>query len=147
MRVEIRQKCSSKYTILLRIYCFMTAFVAMCAAVTLEVWHISYGALAAAGFCAAMCCAAVVIPMSFGRIHYTRSGGCLRVEKGLFVRKTLIINRSEIRCSQIKGGLFQRRLGLCTVIFFTGGGNVKIRGVNIRDGMMLNRALGVEAVS
>ncbi len=146
MRVEIHQKCSSKYTLLLRIYCGMSAFVSMCVAITLHIWGFSGGAFAAAGVFAAMCCAAVVLPMSCGRISYTRSGGCLRVEKGIFVRRTVIVNRSDIRCSEIKIGMIQRRLGLCTVVFFTGGGNVKLRGVNVDDGRLLNRLMGAEAL-
>ena len=68
------------------------------------------------------------------------------MEKGIFVRRTVIVNRSDIRCSEIKIGMIQRRLGLCTVVFFTGGGNVKLRGVNVDDGRLLNRLMGAEAL-
>ena len=83
-----------------------------------------------------------MLPLSFGRISYLRSGGCLKIEKGFLLRRTLIINRSDIRCSEIKGGPLQKRLGLCTVVFFTGGGRIKLRGVENGDGMLLNRMLG-----
>ena len=120
MRTEIRQKCSSKYKVLLRIYCGITAFTALCASVALGMWHLDGLSFAAAGICAAMCCAAVVIPLSFGRISYLRSGGCLKVEKGLLIRRSLIVNRSDIRCSEIRRSVAERKMGLCTVIFFTG---------------------------
>ncbi len=73
MRVEITRRCSSKYTALLRIYCGMIAFVSLCASIALGMWEITELSFAAGGMCAVMCCAAVVIPMSFGRISYLRS--------------------------------------------------------------------------
>ena len=142
MRVEITRRCSAKYTMLLRIYCGMTAFTAFCASIALGMWNMAEFSFAAAAVCAVMCCAAVVVPLSFGRISYLRSGGCLKIEKGFLLRRTLIINRSDIRCSEIKGGPLQKRLGLCTVVFFTGGGRIKLRGVEAGDGMLLNRMLG-----
>lgn len=145
MRVEIRRRCSSKYTLLLRIYGGMAAAVTLCASVALGIMELPGYAVLTGGLCAVMCCAAVCVPLSFGRISYIRSGGCLRVEKGWLVRRTLIINRSEIRSSEIRGGPLQRKLGLCCVKFSTGSGSVTLRGVVLRDGELLNRALGGEA--
>ena len=146
MRVEIKHRCSSKYRVLLRIYCGMTAFTALCASVALGMWELETAAFAAAGVCAVMCAAAVVIPMSFGRVSYTRSGGCIKIERGLLTRRTLIINRSDIRGSEIKSSLPQRKMGLCTVIFVTGGGRVRLRGVELTDGRLLDRMFSPEAV-
>ena len=145
MRVEITGRCSSKYTMLLRVYCGMSAFTTLLAAAALELSGMTGYAFVSAGICAAMCCAAVCVPMSIGRISYIRSGGSLRIETGLLIRKILIINRSEIRCSEIRRGPIQRRLGLCSVVFRTGGGSVRLRGVNVRDGELLDRAIGGEA--
>lgn len=147
MRVEIKRKCSSRYTALLRLYCGMTAFTALCASVALGMLEFDGYSFAAAGVCALMCCAAVVIPMTFGRISYLRSGGCLKIERGLLLKRTIMINRSDIRASEIKGGPLQRRLGLCTVIFHTGGSSVRLRGVDAADGRLLSRMLGPEASS
>lgn len=144
VRVEITRRCSAKYTALLRLYCGMTAFIAVCASVALGMWGWAELSFTAAGVCAVMCCAAVVVPLSFGRITYLRSGGCIKIEKGLLMRRTLMINRSDIRCSEIKGGPLQRRLGLCTVVFCTGGGNVRLRGIEIADGRLLDRMLNPE---
>ena len=144
MRVEITRRCSAKYTMLLRIYCGMTAFVALCASVSLGMWKLEELSFAAAGLCALMCCAAVAVPLSFGRISYLRSGNCIRIEKGLMLRRSLIINRSDIRGSEIRASYIQRRMGLCTVIFFTGSGNVRLRGIELTDGRLLDRMLNPE---
>jgi Uncharacterized conserved protein len=141
MRVEIIGRCSSKYTVLLRIYCAMCAVVTSAGACALWLMHYSGAALALGGVCAAVCGAGIVIPLGFGRIGYLRSGGCLRVEKGLLVRRAVVISRSDVRASEIRGGPIQRRLGLCTVVFFTGGGKVTLRGVETGDGRLLNRLM------
>ena len=146
MRVEIKHRCSSKYRVLLRIYCGMTAFTALCASVALGMWELETAAFAAAGVCAVMCAAAVVIPMSFGRVSYTRSGGCIKIEKGLFTRKTLLLNRSDIRASEIKRGFIQRRMGLCTLTFFTGSGEIRLRGIELADGKLLDRMISAEVI-
>ena len=148
MRVEIRHRCSSRYKALLRVYCGMTALTALCASVALGMCELDEWAFAAAGICGVMCCAAAVVPMSFGRISYLRSGGCIKIEKGFLTRRTLIINRSDIHGSEIRRSFPERRLGLCTVRLVTGGGNVSLRGVTVRDGRLLHRMLGGgEAVS
>ncbi len=148
MRVEIIGKCSLKYIMLLRLYCGMLAFIALCAAITLKIGGFDMMGYAAAVLCALMLCATLTVPLRFGRICYMRSGGCLRIEKGWLMRRTLIINRSDIRSSEVKDGPLQRRLGLCTVRLVTGGGNVSLRGVTVRDGRLLHRMLGGgEAVS
>ena len=146
MRVEITRRCSSKYTALLRIYCGMSAFVSLCASIVLGMWEITELSFAAGGMCAVMCCAAVVIPMSFGRISYLRSGGCIKIEKGLFTRKTLLLNRSDIRASEIKRGFIQRRMGLCTLTFFTGSGEIRLRGIELADGKLLDRMISAEVI-
>jgi Bacterial membrane flanked domain. len=144
MRVEIQHRCSSKYIALLRLYCGMSAFIALCASVSLGMWERTELSFAAAAVCALMCCAAVVVPLSFGRISYLRSGGCIKIEKGLLNRHALIINRSDIRGTVIKRGFAQRKLGLCTVVFFTGSGKVRLRGIEIADGRLLDRMLRPE---
>ncbi|MBQ9902084.1 MAG: PH domain-containing protein [Clostridia bacterium] len=141
MRVEITNRCSEKYSLLLRLYCGMLAFVALCASVSLTLWNMKEAAAAAGTFCAVMCALLAVIPFWFGSIRYIRSGGNLQVERGMFFRRTLIINRSDIRCSEIRSGPLQRRLGVCTVVFFTGGKTVRLRGISMGDGRLLNRAL------
>ena len=141
MRVEIIGRCSSKYTVLLRIYCVMCAAATLTGAAALWLMKCPEAALAAAGFCAVVCGGGIVIPLSFGRISYLRSGGCLRVEKGLLVRRAVVIRRRDVRASEIRGGPIQRRLGLCTVVFFTGGGKVTLRGVELGDGRLLNRLM------
>ena len=67
--------------------------------------------------------------------------GCLSRSAAGIRGRTLIINRSDIRCSEIKHGPLQRRLGVCTVVFFTGGKVIRLRGINIGDGKLLNRVL------
>ena len=141
MRVEITNRCSEKYSVLLRLYCGMLAFTALCASVSLSVWHMTAAAIGTAVLCAGMCGLTAVVPFWFGRISYLRSGASLKVEKGILFRRTLILNRSDIRCSEIKHGPLQRRLGVCTVVFFTGGKTVRLRGINIGDGKLLNRVL------
>lgn len=141
MRVEITNRCSEKYSLLLRLYCGMLAFTALCASVALTAWHLTAAAVGTAVLCAGLCGFTAVVPLWLGRISYTRSGGSLKVEKGMLFRRTLIINRSDIRCSEIKHGPLQRRLGVCTVVFFTGGKVIRLRGINIGDGKLLNRVL------
>ena len=139
MRVEITGRCSSKYTVLLRLYCGMCAAVTLSGAAALWLAGNHAAAFGMAGICGAVCCGGIIIPLSFGRISYVRSGGCLRVEKGWLVRRAVVISRSDVRCSEIRGGPLQRRLGLCTVIFFTGSGKVRLRGVETADGRLLDR--------
>ena len=141
MRVEIRHRCSSRYKALLRVYCGMTALTALCASVALGMCELDEWAFAAEGICGVMCCAAAVVPMSFGRISYLRSGGCIKIEKGFLTRRTLIINRSDIHGSEIRRSFPERRLGLCTVVFFTGRGKVRLRGIELDDGRLLDSML------
>ena len=105
VRVEITRRCSAKYTALLRLYCGMTAFIAVCASVALGMWGWAELSFTAAGVCAVMCCAAVVVPLSFGRITYLRSGGCIKIEKGRSLRPfEILITLRPLR------GLLPRRL-------------------------------------
>ena len=143
----IKQKCSRKYTMLMRIYIFMLAFIALCAAAIFGVEGIRSGAFAAGGVCVLLCAAAIAAPVSSGRITYARTGGCISIERGVLVRRRLIINRSDIRYSEISGSPMERRLGICTVTFFTGGGAVKLRGINSDDGRRLNYLFGGEAAN
>lgn len=146
MRVEIQHRCSAKYTALLRLYCCMTAFTALCASVAFGCWRIEMLSFASGAVCAFFCCAAVAVPMGFGRVSYLRSGGCLRIEKGLLTKRILIINRGDIRGSEIRRGFVQRKIGLCTLTFFTGSGKVRLRGIELADGRMLDRMLCSEGV-
>lgn len=141
----MKQRCSRKYVILMRIYMIMLAFVALCAAVILAVEDIRFGTFVMGGVCVLLCAAAIALPVSSGRITYARTGGCISIERGLLVRRRLIINRSDIRYSEISGSPMERRLGICTVTFFTGGGAVKLHGVNSDDGRRLNYLFGGEA--
>lgn len=147
MRVEITNRCSEKYTLLLRLYCGMLAFIALCASVSLSLWHLTAAAMAAGVLCGVMCGVLAVVPFWFGRISYIRSGASLKVEKGWLFRRTLIVNRSDIRCSEIRNGPLQRRLGVCTVIFFTGGRKVRLRGISLGDGKLLNRVMCGESAA
>ena len=147
MRIEITNRCSEKYTVLLKIYCGMTAFIAFCASTALGMWRLGEAAAASAVVCGIMCAAAAAVPLSLGRISYARSGGCLKIERGLLFRRTVIVNRSDIRCSEIRRGPLQRRLGICTVVFYTGGRIIRLRGVNAGDGAFLNRSMCGEAAA
>ena len=141
----MKQKCSRKYIMLMRIDLFLLAFVALCAAVILAVEGIRLGTFVMGGVCVLLCAAAVAAPVSSGRITYARTGGCISIERGLLVRRRLIINRSDIRYSEISGSPMERRLGICTVTFFTGGGAVRLRGIYADDGRRLNYLFGGEA--
>lgn len=143
----IKQKCSRKYTMLMRIYMFMLAFIALCGAVVLAVEGIRWGAFVVGGVCVLLCAAAIAVPVSSGRITYARTGGCISIERGLLVRRKLIVNRSDIRYSEISGSPMERKLGICTVTFFTGGGAVRLRGINSDDGRRLNYLFGGEAAN
>lgn len=145
MSVGIKQKCSGKYTMLLRIYIFMLAFVAACAAVIMEVDGLTEGVVAMATASIGLCIIAVAVPMRNGKISYTRTRGSLRVESGMLVHKTMIINREDIRYSEISRSFMERRLGICTITFFTGGRNVKLKGINFNDGKRLNYLFSGEA--
>lgn len=141
----IRQECSRRYTLLLRIYIFMLAFVAACTAVVLAIDGITLGMGIAAAVCAVLCLIAAAVPLCSGRISYTRTGGRLRIERGLIVRKIIIIGRDEIRFSEISRSFMERRFGICTLTFVTGGGNVRLKGIDIADGQRLNYLFGGEA--
>lgn len=141
----IRQECSRGYTLLLRIYFFMLAFVAACVAIVLAIDGITAGVGIAAAICAALCIIAAAVPLCSGRISYTRTGGRLRIERGMLVRKIIIIGRDEIKFSEISRSLLERKLGICTVTFVTGGGNVRLRGIEFADGQRLNYLFGGEA--
>lgn len=141
----MKQRCSRKYIMLMRIYLLMMAFVALCAAVILAAEGIRFGTFIMGGVCVLLCGAAVAVPASSGRITYARTGGCISIERGLLVRRRLILNRSDIRYSEISGSPMERRLGLCTVTFFTGGGTVRLRGIHSDDGQRLNYLFGGEA--
>ena len=118
----IRQQCSRRYTLLLRLYLGLLAFVSLCAAVVMGVEGIRLGAVAMGGICVLLCAAAFAVPLSSGRITYTRTGGTISIERGSLVRRRLIVNRSDIRYSEISGSPMERRFGICTVTLFTGGG-------------------------
>lgn len=143
--MRMKQKCSRKYTMLMRIDLLMLAFIALCAAIILAAENITPGAFVMGGVCVLLCGAAIAVPVSCGRITYARTGGCISIERGALVKRRLIINRSDIRYSEISGSPMERRLGICTVTFFTGGGAVRLRGVNSDDGRRLNYLFGGEA--
>lgn len=145
MSLGIRQKCAKKYIVLLRIYMGMLAVIALCAAIVLAADSLWAGVFVMLGVFAMLCMAAVTVPLRCGRIGYTRSGGCLRIERGLLVRRTLVVNRSDIRYSEICDGPLERRLGICTVTFYTGGGRVRLRGILSEDGQRLHYLFGGEA--
>lgn len=141
----IKQKCSRKYTMLIRIYMFMLAFISLCATVVLAIEGVRPAAFVTGCVCVMLCAAAIAVPISGGRITYARTGGCISIERGLLVRRRLIINRSDIRYSEVSGSPMERRLGICTVTFFTGCGAVRLRGINSDDGRRLNYLFGGEA--
>lgn len=143
--IGIRQECSHRYTLLLRIYFLMLAFTAACAAVVLAIDGITLGMGIAAAICAVLCMIAAAVPLCIGRISYTRTGGRLRIERGLITRKIIIIGRDEIKFSEISRSFMERRLGICTLTFATGGGNVRLKGIDIADGQRLNYLFGGEA--
>lgn len=146
MHIQIQHSCSAKYTFLLRMYCGMSAFIALCASFVLSKWNFDLLSFSAVSIGFVLCFAAVIVPRRFGKVKYLRSGGCIRIEKGLLTRKTLFINRSDIRGSEIRRGFVQRRLGLCTLLFFTGSGKVAIRGIELTDGRLLDRIVTTEAM-
>lgn len=145
MSVGIKQKCSGKYTVLLRIYIFMLAFVAACAAIVMAIDGLMAGVAVMSAICVLLCISAVTVPMKSGKISYTRTKGCLRVERGMLIRKTVILNREDIRYSEVSRSFMERRLGICTVTFFTGGQSVKLKGINFNDGQRLNYLFSGEA--
>lgn len=140
----IKQRCAGSYTRLLRLYLGMLAFVALCAAVVMGAEGIRLGALALGCVCVLLCAGVIVVPM--GRsVTYARSGGCLSIERGWWIRRRLIVNRSDIRYAEISGSPLERHLGICTVTFFTGGGKVRLRGIHTDDGQRLRYLFGGEA--
>ena len=142
MATGIKQQCSRRYTALLRVYIGMLAFISLCAAVVLGMEGVKAGAFVLAGVFMLLCVAAAAVPLRSGRVSYTRTGGCLRIEKGLFLRRMLVVNRSDIRYSELSNGPVERRLGVCTVTFFTGGGKVRLRGLGVEDGKRLHYLFG-----
>ena len=145
MATGLRQRCSRQYTVLLRIYIGMLAFVSLCAAIVLGAEGVKAGAFVLSGVFALLCAAAAAVPLRSGRVSYTRAGGCLLIEKGILLRRTLMVNRSDIRYSELSNGPVGRRLGICTVTFFTGGGKVRLRGLGVEDGRRLHYLFGGEA--
>ncbi len=141
----IKQECSRRYTLLLRIYIFMLAFAAACTAVILAIDGSMAGFTIAVAICAGLCLAAAAVPLCSDKISYTRVGGRLRIERGLLVKKIIIIGRDEIRFSEISRNLLERKLGICTVTFITGGGNVRLKGIDYTDGQRLNYLFSGEA--
>lgn len=142
MATGIKQQCSRRYAALLRVYLGMLAFVSLCAAVILGVEGVKAGAFVLLGVFALLCAMAVAVPLRSGRISYTRVGGCLQIEKGLFLRRTLVVNRSDIRYSELTNGPVERRLGVCTLTFFTGGGKVRLHGLGLEDARRLHYLFG-----
>lgn len=142
MTTGIKQQCSRRYAALLRVYLGMLAFVSLCAAVILGVEGVRAGAFVLAGVFALLCAMAVTVPLRNRRVSYTRTGGCLRIERGLLLRHTLVVNRSDIRYSELTNGPVERKLGVCTVTFFTGGGKVRLRGLGVEDGRRLHYLFG-----
>ncbi len=142
MATGIKQRCSRRYATLLRVYLGMLAFVSLCAAVVMGVEGVKMGAFVLLGVFALLCALAVTLPLQSGRVSYTRAGGCLQIEKGFFLRRMLVVNRSDIRYSELSNGPVERRLGVCTVTFFTGGGKVRLRGLGVEDGKRLHYLFG-----
>ncbi len=141
----IKQGCAREYTVLLRIYMFMFAFIAACAAAVFFVGGVKAGVAAAAVVSVILCVMGAAAPLSSGRISYSRRGGCLFIERGLIVRRTIVVNRSEVQCAEISSGFMQRRLGLCTVTFSARSGRFRLKGLSEEDGKRLKYLFGGEA--
>lgn len=138
----IRQTCAPAYAVVLRVYLLLLAFAAFCGAVTLWAEGLRLWAPVPLGVCAALCGAAVLVPWRRRRVSYTRVGGCLTVEQGLFVRRVRILYRDDVRAAELTDDPIGRRLGLCNVTFFTGGGRVCLRGLTVEDGRRLRYLFG-----
>lgn len=141
MYVEIRHRCSPKYTMLLRIQSLSAAAAVFLSSVYFFIEGIEAAFILSAALCVILCVMAAVVPCSVGRISYFRSGGSLMIQKGLIVRRTVIINRSDVRYTSISSGPLERRLGICAVTFCTGGSNFRIRGVALEDGRIIDSAM------
>lgn len=143
--MALRQTCSRRYPLLLRLYLLLLALIALCAATVMAAERQPVGAFVMGGIFVLLCAGAALTPVFGGNVTYCRSGGSLRIERGGLVNRKLIVRRSDIRYAEISGNPLERRLGVCTVTFFTSGGRVRLKGVQEDEGRQLQYLFGGEA--
>lgn len=142
MSVRIKQQCSQKYCILLRMYCLFGAFIAISAAVVFGTSGQRIAAFLLGILSAAILGVFLTVPIYSGHISYTRIGGGLRIERGNLVKKIIVLNRRDIKSTQLSRTFMERRLGICTLAFTAPSGTIYLKGIDFDDGQRLKYLFG-----
>lgn len=146
--MAIKQTSSKRYAALLRLYLGLLGIIATCAATVCAAEGMRLGAALAAAAAGTLIFLLLLSLASGGRLSrvtYTREGGSLVIHRGIFTRRRVILNRSDIQYAETVSDPLTRRMGLCSVIFFTSGGRVTLRGIHTDDGQRLRYLFGGEA--
>lgn len=130
----IRQSCSRGLRTVARLRIIAAAAIPGGAAIILG----SPAAAAAAGIL--LLAAMAAVPIYCGALSYTRRGDGIVIERGVLVRRTQLVCRRQVKYVAVSRTLSERMLGLCTLIFVTGAGRVRLPGLCRQDALRIRRA-------
>ena len=142
MACGVEQKCSERYTTLVRVY-IIAAGVALTACAAMLV--VVYGAIAIilpSVSAAAVLWAAVSLPeMYTSRLVYIRHRDWLMVQRGLLWHRSILLPRRQIQYVRLRRGPVERLFGLSSLVFMTSGGRVRVCGLEPQDAERLRRLM------
>jgi len=142
MACGVEQKCSGRYTGLIRMYLIIAAAAA---AGLSAVGAVRYGITAMllpAALSAVLLWAVIVLPDMYAeRLTYTRHRDWLMVQRGILWRQTILIPRRQIQYVRLKRGPVERLFRLATLVFMTPGGRVCMHGLEPDDAERLRRLM------
>ncbi len=75
----------------------------------------------------------VYLPVLWESRTYTRCRGILRIEKGVIIRRTIVIPRSQLQFISLRRHLHERIFNLTTLVFHTTGGKIYLSGLEAED--------------
>ncbi len=142
MACGVPQKCSGRYTHLIRAYIISVCTVLISAAFLVAVSIGTAVYILPAALTAGSLLAAITLPdLYVSGLTYTRHRNWLMIERGLIFRQTLLIPRRQIQYIRLCRGPAERIFGLATLVFMTSAGKVSMHGLDPVEAERLRRLL------
>ncbi|MBP3414261.1 MAG: PH domain-containing protein [Clostridia bacterium] len=145
MACSVKQQCSKKLVTLLRWLFFGGAVIFAALSVLFIIFIDSAAAslpMALALFSAWL--GVRYAPLYYKSLSYARGRSFFSIERGVFWRKTIMIPNTKIEYVDYSRDPFERLAGIGTLIFFTTGGKVRLRGIQPQDAQRLRSLFSKE---
>ena len=142
MACGVEQKCSERYTALLRVYAIAFAAVVIGFAAAAVFWLGVIALILPAVISALMLWAVITLPeMYAARTTYIRHRDWFLLRKGLLWHRSILVPRRQIQYVSLRRNPLERLFGLTTLVFMTAGGRVYLHGVEHDEAERLRRLL------